>query len=166
MDNWIKLIEAIAKLIGSFAWPLAVLTLVIFILKRHRDAVDSVFARMTSLTLPGGIEMSMEQKLAEQEQQVIEAAERVAEAPPNEREPALQLLVEETDRHRRLQELSEIINNTRFSEAIRQKALDGIWALDIDTTWRGEEIRTIEQFDKMSAQKGAIQRRIKKLNKS
>lgn len=159
MDNWIKLIEAIAKLVGSFAWPLAAGIIVIYLLKRHRTAVDGVFTRMTSVSLPGGIELGMQDQVEGQEQRVVEAAERVATTPPEERAPAIEELITEAERNRRFQELIAKLSNRRAPRSEREQALDELWQLKLEPVMGGEPIRTVDAWDAEYAREAAMLRR-------
>lgn len=122
MDEWIKLIEAIAKLIGSFAWPLVVAVIVWYLLRRHREAIDGMITRAESVTLPGGVEFTM---VADQaKEQVVEAAEEVTDAPPEQRSAAVDALVEQTTRAREMIHLMEVTRDRKRPREERQQALD------------------------------------------
>lgn len=72
MDKVIRLIEAIAKLLGAVAWPVAVLAVAVLVLRRHRAAVDRAVDRLKSIALPGGTSLELSEVLAEQ-RKIVEA---------------------------------------------------------------------------------------------
>lgn len=140
MDNAIKLIEAIAKLIGSFSWPLAVILIGLYLLRRHRNAVDRALDRMDSLTFPGGLEMTMGEKIDDQDQQVIEAAGKVVEAAPEEQGAALAELREETIRGEMLRRLAKVITESEHPSSDRQAALSAFTFIDgITPHWKDSD---------------------------
>lgn len=72
MDSAIRLIEAIAKLIGSFAWPAALMLSVWFVLGKQRDAVRRLIGRVRRFSYPGG-----EAELVEEIEERRQAAEEL-----------------------------------------------------------------------------------------
>jgi hypothetical protein len=123
VDSAVKLIEAIAKLLGAVAWPAAVIAIAVFLLRRHRRAVDGILDRVESLTLPGGVEVSIGKIEKQQEQNVIAAAAKVADAPPEDREPAINELVTQSQLQRKVRRLREIVHDNKRPDSEREKAL-------------------------------------------
>lgn len=155
MDNTVKLIEAIAKLLGAIAWPLVVGLLGWYVLAKHKSAVAGILERMQSVVLPGGVEMQLYEKVEEQEQQVIEAAARVAEAAPGDREPAIERLVTATERSDELRRLVRVVMDKNEASERRQEALDELvdkhkirlFRRVLDSPKGYTSIRSIEEFD-------------------
>jgi hypothetical protein len=60
VEQWSKLITAIAGLFGAGAWPLAAVFMVWWISRKHRDVFERAIDRIKSLTLPGGTQFDLE----------------------------------------------------------------------------------------------------------
>lgn len=125
MDSAVKLIDAIADLLGAIAWPAAVAVIAIYVLRGHRDAVGGVFDRAKSVVLPGGAQIDLYEKLERQsEQHVIDAANRVADVPPEEQRSAAEDLLKEFTRHDDAMRLVEVMLNKGRSRRARQLAFE------------------------------------------
>ncbi|MEU5869344.1 hypothetical protein ABZ815_49835 [Nonomuraea sp. NPDC047529] len=121
MEAWAKLIEATGGLIGATAWPIAVVIAVWLIMRRHRDAFGRLIDRVTSLQLPGGVQID----LAAQEAQVQDLASQVVS-------PEL----DESEREERVRELlaaAGSLAETRIRQAVlRDRVLRSLNARQID----------------------------------
>ena len=97
MDSTAKLIDAIGHLLSSIAWPAAVIVIVTMLLRRHHDALDSLFRRTETAKFPGGLELAFS-KFEEQADKVEQAATKVLDAAHEEdRESAVAELVREKE---------------------------------------------------------------------
>jgi len=117
VNSAVSLIDAIAHLLGAVAWPAAVASVLIYTLRKHRAAVGGVFDRAKSIVLPGGAQIDLFEKVQEQQQHVLEAASKVAETSPKDRQLVVEELVKEANRY---QELNERVD--RMAAAIRREA--------------------------------------------
>ncbi|WP_091090606.1 hypothetical protein [Nonomuraea wenchangensis] len=96
MDEWAKLIEAIAGLVGAVAWPVAVVVAVWLIMRKHRDAFERLLDRLKTLSYPGG-QVDFDAVVKEQQHRVEQLQDEVVAAVPvdgQHREAALQLVEE------------------------------------------------------------------------
>ena len=74
MDTAIRFIEATAKLIAAFAWPVAIIVGVGLVVGKQRDAVRRMFDRITKVSYPGG-----EAQLAAEAHQQDSTVEKIEE---------------------------------------------------------------------------------------
>ncbi|MFC7384179.1 helix-turn-helix transcriptional regulator [Sphaerisporangium rhizosphaerae] len=108
MEEWAKLIEAIAQLLGAVVWPVAIVLGVRMIMRRHRDAFERLIDRVRSLSYPGG-QVDLADLTVEQERQVEHLVERagVESLSHEEREGIVRQLMLEAERLGGLRLLSE-----------------------------------------------------------
>ncbi|MFI7134612.1 LuxR C-terminal-related transcriptional regulator [Nonomuraea sp. NPDC050153] len=108
MEEWAKLIEAVAQLVGAIAWPMAIVLGVRMVMRRHRDAFERLIDRVRSVSYPGG-QVDLADLTVEQEQQVERLAEQAAAetVSPGQREELVRRLTLEAERLGGLRLLSE-----------------------------------------------------------
>ncbi|GAA1690469.1 hypothetical protein GCM10009733_103330 [Nonomuraea maheshkhaliensis] len=113
MEQWAKLIEAIAGLIGAVAWPVAVVLAVWLIMRRHRDAFDRLLDRLKTLTYPGG-QVDFDAVAEEQQHQVEVLSKQIADSDTDDmgRRLYAQLLAEQAER------LGELKYSARLQKAL------------------------------------------------
>ncbi|WP_327585024.1 hypothetical protein OHA25_56560 [Nonomuraea sp. NBC_00507] len=113
MEQWAKLIEAIAGLVGAVAWPVAVVLAVWLIMRKHRDAFDRLLDRLKTLTYPGG-QVDFDAVTEEQQHQVEVLSEQIADSDTDEmrRRQAAHQLAEEAEK------LGELRYSARLLKAL------------------------------------------------
>src|SRR5262245_24475959 len=84
MEDWAKLIDSIAGLVGAIAWPTAVVISAWIIMRRHRAAIERLIDRVTKVGFPGG-EIDLGGAVAAQKAQVEDLERRLAGADEEQR---------------------------------------------------------------------------------
>ncbi|MEU6709982.1 hypothetical protein ABZ897_00770 [Nonomuraea sp. NPDC046802] len=98
MADWAKLIEAIAGLLGTVAWPTAVAIMVWLVLRRQHGAVTRFIDRLEEILLPGGAGLRLKAVVQETRDEVQELVEQVTtESDPRRRQQAAQELAERAE---------------------------------------------------------------------
>jgi hypothetical protein len=157
VNDWIQLIEALAKLLGPYAWPAALVVIVVFLSRRHKRAVDNFLDEVADvgLKLPGG-ELNLKRERIKREQELVESVQKVIDAPPDQREEAVQHLAEIKRRYVEFLELSRLLAARSAPRAVRQAALDALRARSLgmhvlrDGEW--QPVATVEEYDKVVPQ--------------
>lgn len=90
MDTAIRLIEAIAKLITAFAWPVAIVVGVWLVVGRQRHAFGKMMGRVKKLVFPGG-EIELAEQVEEHRENIEQTAEELRNLIPSSQEIADQV---------------------------------------------------------------------------
>jgi hypothetical protein len=119
----VNLIDAIAKLISATAWPSAAVVVAVTLMRRHRTAIDRLLGRAESAKFPGGVELAFATVVEEQKDRVIDAAERVADAPPEQRDAEIEKLIKERDFLEKFERLRKVAHDKSLPLEERKEAL-------------------------------------------